>query len=160
MTEQKTRNYAESFKLFKPRKTGDGVASQWEINVKKEAVFLTLARQRKDKDKHATFEWKEKPIVMKLDISDIGEILAVLYKRQNGLGPTSEKGHKGLFHQTERGNTVLRLEKSNQGNGFYLQINQKIKNEDVQTLKHHISDGEGLTLSVLLTEAIRKIMNW
>jgi len=154
------KNYAQSFKLFKPRKTGDGVASQWEINIRKEAVFLTLARQESDKDGHATFGWKENPIVMKLDINDIGEILAVLYKRQNGLGLSSEKGYKGLFHQTERGNTVLRLEKSTGGSGFYIQVNQKIKDQELQTLKHHISEGEGLTLSVLLTEAIRKIMNW
>lgn len=159
-TQSQPKQYPQAFKLFKPRKSGDGVASQWEIQIEKNAVFLTLARQGKEKDGHATFEWKTKPIVMKLDINDIGEIIAVLYKRQDGLGPIGEKGRKGLFHQTPKGNTVLRLEKSTKNSGFYLQINQKIQNEDLQILQHHISDGEGITLSVLLTEAIRRIMNW
>lgn len=156
-----SKNYPKAFKLFKPRKARDGVASQWEINVDKEAVFLILARQGSEKDGHATFEWKDKAIVMKLDVSDIGEILAVLYKRQDGVGQIDDKGgNKGLYHQTEKGNTILRFERATNKFGFFMQINQKNKDEEVRKLAHNISEGESIVLGTLLTEAIRKIMNW
>jgi hypothetical protein len=155
------RRFNKAFQIYKPRRDGGGCASGWELNAEKEAVFLEMAAQigKMEGDENARFDWPNK-LVMKLGVTDIGEIIAVLERRQKGIGPQKEGRHRGLFHQTAGGSTTLAFEESKQQAGWHLRIGVQKTGADVQNLSHSITPGEGATLLVLLRLAIERIYRW
>lgn len=152
--------YAEPFSLYKARKDGIGVASQFKINANKRAVFLEAAQQTEAIDKHgnAKFDWKNK-VCFKLGISDIGEILAVLHNMKQGVGQLKNGNYTGLYHQTSDGDAVLNFRRKNDKNGFYMSLSVR-RGDQQKKIQHSISYGEGISLSVLLRQAIEIIYNW
>jgi len=107
---------------------------------------------------NARFDWANK-LIMKLGVTDIGEILAVLERRQKGVGPQKDGRHRGLFHQTAGGSTTLLFEESQQA-GWHLRIGVQKTGAAVQNLTHSISPGEGAVLLVLLRLAVERIYRW
>lgn len=152
------KQYTESFKIFKPRKTKDGCASQWQLNKEKQCVFLEFANQNKTDEN--TFDWQNKT-TMKLGISDIGEILATFLGMQDGIGLKDEKGrYKGLYHQTSKGNTILQLAKGNNG-GYFIRLSGKLNEEkEAKVYQHAITFGEAAVLRSLLNCAVERIYEW
>jgi len=152
--------YADSLKMYKARKDGSGVASQLDMNVNSKSVFLGMANQDGPiKDNKSKFDW-EKQIRFKLGMQDIGEILAVLEGRQDGVGQVhSDTGkHRGLFHQSENGNAVLYFTRG-RSTGFYIKLSVR-RGEDQRELQHTMTNGEGVILGILLKNAVSAIYNW
>jgi len=151
------------FKLYKPRNGGGGCASSWDFSTKHQCVFVEMAKQNttNDDNGNATFDWKS-PIRVKLGVSDIGEIMSVLEKRQNGVGVLSNthSKHKGLFHRNDKGNAVLSFE-TGQTTGYNLRISSK-KNDDKDPVvfSHSITNGEACVLLSLLRAAVVSIYKW
>lgn len=152
--------YAKSFKMYKARKDGSGVASQLDLNTKGGYVFLSMASQLGPiKDNKSKFDW-EKQAKFKLSMQDIGEILAVLDGKQDGVGPVHpDTGkYRGLFHQSENGNAVLYFTKG-RSTGFYMKLSLR-RGDDQRELQHTLTNGEGVVLANLLTAAIVAIYKW
>ncbi len=154
-----TIEYGEPFKIFKPRKDISGCASQWSLASKKNAVFLEFAHQKKSSGPNSAFDW-EKKISMKLDIADIGEILSALDGDKSGVGPLSGSERKGLFHKNKNGNTILRLQRGNESENWYIKISSKSSNGEVRAMQHAITLGEAKIICCLLRGAVGIIHGW
>ncbi len=154
------KRYVQQYKIFKPNKSLQGAASQWELNAEKGMMFVEFANQKTTEDKSVSFDWEDK-IVMKLGVSDIGDILATLVGLQDGIGPKDGEGRrKGIYHQTDKGNTILQLAKKNGADVFYIRISKKPKNGQPIVATHSMTLGEGMVLSTLLRRAIEVIHLW
>lgn len=154
------KKYPMSFKIFKPRNNGEGAASQWELNKDKECMFVEFALQNETKDHSYSFDWNNKAI-MKLGLTDIGEILATLTDLQNGMGPLDGEGRsKGIYHQTPKGNTILQLAKNKKTTGYFIRLSQKLQGQDPKVFQHAITFAEVSLLIVLLRRAIQQIYDW
>ena len=152
--------FSKGLVLYKAKNDGNGAASQWNLGSKKDCVFLEMAHQKGKDDKgNARFDWDNK-IRFKLGEADIGEILAVLVGLQQGVGPL-DKGkckHKGLFHSSHGGNSILYFGKDEYGRyRIYLSVK---KGEEKTAVQHTLSNGEACLLSTLLRRAIEVIYLW
>ncbi len=163
---QGERQYAPSWTIYKPRKDGGGCASSWELDLKKGCVWMAMAPQigKMEGDDNAKFDWKNKRQI-KLGLADIGELVSVLQRRQDGAGPPSNREgsskHRGLYHKNASGSTTLAFDKANQGTGWYLKMGvQKAGEKEVQSLSHAVTLGEGCVLLTLLLRAIELIVRW
>ena len=153
--------YAKSFVMYKPRRSGDGSASQWSIASNRECMFLEMSNQTgKDKNGNATFAWADK-IIFKLGEGDIGELLAVIAGVKRGVGPldTNKGKHKGLFHTNDKGNSVLYFARDQNTNCLNIFLSTK-KGDEKTIAKHTITDGEACVLGTLLRRAIEIMYKW
>lgn len=161
-------NYLEAFKIYKPRKSGDGVASQWEFSRKipetddkperAACMFVVFADQIEGEGRLAKFDWPNK-VTMKLGITDIGEILSVFTGLQKDVGPKQSDGKgKGIYHETQKGNTILQLKKED--NIFYIRLSQKLKGQDAKVFLHSLNYSEVSVLTTLFRRAIELMYAW
>jgi len=153
--------YPEAYTIYRARTDGNGVASQWSIGSKRNCVFLEMSSQKGKNDKgNAIFDWDNK-ISFKLGDSDIGEILAVLIGRQEGVGPfdIGRGKHKGLFHSNQSGNAVLYFSRDKSGSHFNICLSVKKGNEPIR-VQHTITNGEACLISTLLRRAIEIMYKW
>jgi hypothetical protein len=157
----KKRKYITPFRIFKPRKNGAGAASQWEFSMENKCMFVEFANQKDGDMNNTSFDWNQKSI-MKLSIIDIGEILAVFLKMQNGIGLQDSEGkYKGLYHQNPKGNKILQLAKNTKRPGYYIRLSSKLQGDSKpKTFEHAITCGEAVILSTLLRRAIEVIHGW
>jgi len=155
------RVYPKEFIMYKARKDGSGIASQFGPSSKGDSVFLSLAKQvgAMDENFNAKFDWDNKSS-FKLSASDVGEILAVLDGQQNAVGPyDNERGkHKGLFHKSGEGHAVLYFTKG-MNSGFFMRLDVR-RGEDKRELQHTITNGEGIVLATLLRDELIKMHHW
>lgn len=154
------RTYTKTFQIYKPRRDGGGCASGWELGSKKDAVFLAVAGQigKMEGEDNAKFDWANK-LQMKLGVTDIGEIVACLERRQKGIGPLKDGKHRGLFHKNASGTATLLFEEGQSG-GWYMKIGIQRTGGTVQNLTHSLTFGEGATLLVLLRVAVERMYGW
>lgn len=139
--------------FYKANKTNTGAAAQFDLNAAKQAIFLEAALQTGEQ----TFDWGNK-IIVKLDVPDIGKLLAVLVKAtaQAKLfhDPTKREGYSGSTL-----NTTVELSKGAQY-GYYLKISQQGQDKAVKAVSLSLSDDEAQVLRVLLERAIERIYGW
>jgi len=154
------KGYTQAYRIYKARKTADGVASQFDFNIKTKLLFLEMASQSQDKDDqgNALFNWKDK-ISFKLGISDIGEILCVLVGKQSGVGSMRDAKYKGLYHQSSGGDSVLYFEKGNNG-GYYMKLSVRRDGKDRRQLEQLLTNSEGIILSTLLRNVVEAKYEW
>jgi len=92
---------------------------------------------------------------MKLGISDIGEILSVLNKNQDGVGPKNDSGiRKGLYHKNQKGNTILTFTYIDTSEIFGIRLSKKNGNDPVQKFQHMVTVGEAETLKIFLNRCV------
>lgn len=149
---------AKDFRVYRANKTNSGVASSWQLSYKdkekfdKYMMFLQMAKQSPDVDKNnnAQFLWKE-GVTVKLGENDIGQILAVLERRQE---------LAKLFHESpDGGNKVINLTAVE--NGYTLYVSAKAKDaKDSIRFNQTLSFGEASILCTLIKTAIQKIYGW
>lgn len=149
-----------TFRVYKPNKQGTGSASQWQLSYKSDdrynpwKLFYEIAKQTViDENGNARFDW-ENSIKVKMDISDIGEILAVLEQKQQQVGQDGK-----IFHKTEANNKVINFFFNEKTNNFFIKVSRQTT-EGVVALQQNMSIGEGCTLRILLHEAILKLSYW
>jgi hypothetical protein len=145
------RQYHGQYAIYKPTRSGKGGVLRFELSPERSAVFVEGAHQAEGELRR--FAWQKK-IVMKWGLSDIGEALAVIERRQ----PEAR-----LFHQTARGSTAfeLRHQTDRQPPNFFATISrQKADTKDVDRLGVSVSPGEASVLAALLRQAAVVLSGW
>lgn len=125
-----------------------------DLNAEKQSIFIDISKQIGEQK----FDWDNK-ITMKLSITDIGKMLAVL---------TGSLKNSKLYHDPSKGqyesakdtrNTVLEFSKGISF-GYTLKASEQGTNGSVQSIVVPISEDEGEVICVLLEASIRKIYGW
>lgn len=141
-------SYKQGLRYYHPSASGRGAALQLEPHFSNQArdryncFFLEMAAQQtsmgssSDSQKHATFNWQDK-LTVKLDFTDICELLVVLEGRSQRVG--GARG--GLFHQHGDVNTIISCQKGDKS-GYLLGLSRK----DMQS-------GRTKRIHMLLSEA-------
>lgn len=148
----------KSLRFYKAQRDSSGAASQWDLNLKDEAVFFTMSNQlnMQDEKGNSTFDWEHKS-VFKLGIQDIGELLAVLEGKKDGVGPyDNQQKHKGLYHSWKDINSVLYFTRGREV-GFFVSLSVK-KGEQQNRVRHSLTDGEGSSLHVFLKKSLELML--
>jgi hypothetical protein len=138
MTTQQQTNHETETKMYNERLTfyhangqGTGAAVQLEPRLNQQpgdrynCFFLEMARQKSVAHRgeggaaHATFDWEQK-ITVKLDFTDISELLTVLDGVTDHVGGKREM----LYHQSGDANTMIRFSRHESG-GIALSLSRK-----------------------------------
>jgi uncharacterized protein YndB with AHSA1/START domain len=144
-------SYTGQFAIYKPAKSGRGGVLRFELNPRTRAVFVEGARQAPGEIRR--FVWQKK-IVMKWGLSDVGESLAVIERRQ----PLAK-----LFHKTQKGSTAFELKYQGErepANYFATLSRQDAETKEVEKLGVALSPGEAATLACLLRYAVVALVGW
>lgn len=150
----------KSFRIYRANKTNTGTASEWQLAYKpnekfdKNILFLVVAKQTGvDANDNATFGWKEdSKITVKLEATDIGELLSVLERRKN---------NAKLYHESPAGgNKGIALSKNDNEDGYYLKVSYQDKEKKLTAYQQVLSIGDAAVLAVLLRRAIEVIFDW
>ncbi len=161
-TEGTGNGYRQGLRFYHPSASGRGAAMQLEprFSTPQEAryncFFLEMASQqtpprggRGETRVPATFNWQEK-LAVKLEFSDICEMLVVLEGRADKVGG----GRGGLFHQTETGNTIITCQKGEQG-GYLIGLSRKdAKSGRTQRVSMVLGEAEALGLRQVLASSL------
>ncbi len=135
--------------LWKPNKEGKGNAAIFEYSGEKASVFVTMMPQVPGEQRR--FD-QAKKVNLKLGPSDIGEILAVLNGRIEGIGRKNDAGFwSGLHHESPSGVTKISLSKGDYGLVFRVASERG----EVKTANSvGISTGEAEQLKVFLSQCL------
>ena len=146
-----SRGPYREYTIYKPLRSGKGGVLRFELNPQTPAVFVTVARQVAGEQRR--FDWENK-VVMKWGLSDIGEILAALERRQD---------EAKLYHSTDKANTAFELKHQGERtppNYFASMSRQKADTREVERLGVAVSLGEASVLSALLRYAALVLSSW
>ncbi len=152
----------KEFRIYKPNKDKTGAATKFQLSLKKYdkyeefILFLESAKQTGlDSDGNASFGWKDTTlkVIMKLEPTDIGELLLVLTGQKEKVG-----SGKGLYHENTKGNTILQFERKGD-TGYAYRLSNK-QGDKLLAIQHMISPAEGEILRVLLTTALNRSFGW
>jgi hypothetical protein len=157
-----TKSYHQKLAFYHPNSAGNGVAMQLEprVNRKEEdrynCFFLELAGQKtavvRDGDKRApaTFDWEHK-LTVKLDFTDICELLTVLEGRAEKVGGQ----RNGLYHQNGASSTVITFQKNTEKSGYFLGLSRKGQ-QDGQLVRLHmvLSESEAIGLRCIMQTSL------
>jgi hypothetical protein len=148
---ERETKFNPSYKIYKPnfKDSSKGAASSWEWNPKTGNFFLTVAKQSGEKSEGGkpTFAWKNNAETFKLAEVDLAEICLVLEGKKEFLGQSDGAKGKGLFHQTQYGNSILKIYKTDYGLGMELSCK---KGDNRFWGGHRLTQGECKYLSVIL----------
>jgi hypothetical protein len=161
-TSAPTKSYAQKLAFYHPNSAGNGVAMQLEprINRKEDdrynCFFLELAAQKTaatrngEKKAPATFDWEHK-LTVKLDFTDICEILTVLEGRVEKAGGQ----RNGLYHQNGASCTLITFQKNTEKGGYLVGLSKKGQ-QDGQAIRLHIclSESEAIGLRCIFQTSL------
>ena len=144
--------------FYHPNAAGNGVALQLEPKVRRResdrfnCFFFEMAGQKKapepegDRRVYPAFDWENR-LTVKMEFPDICEMLMVLEGKQDRVG-----GQKnGLYHDSEKANTVISFGKNTEKGGYLFGLSRKAK-ESGQLTRLHIglSEAEATGLRSIL----------
>jgi hypothetical protein len=144
--------YNKKVVFYKPRKTGNGSAMQFDLNAKKESVFLEAARQAEAK----RFDWGNK-MIFKLAPVDLSKLLVVLEDKKPSIELFHDPGKSRFVSESPVQNASLSINKSDYG--YYLKLTQKTSS-GLKTVALTLTDDEALLLRVMLETALKRIYSW
>lgn len=144
---------------YRANAKGTGSAIKFELHPAHEdtqgSIFVTLARQKTvgsgqgDGRVFPTFDWKE-AILLKLDRSDLSQILQVLRGMQESIN-----GDKGLFHQGVRGSASIRFTHQIEPRpGYMLSVRKTYTSGEQRTGYYFFDTSEAFTLMLALERAL------
>ncbi len=146
-------NRLPKLEFYKPNRESHGAAVQFDLAVDKQCIFLEASNQNGEH----SFDWQNK-LVVKLDIVDVGKLLAVLNRAAGQTkifhDPSKREGYAG----TTLNNTIEFMKGTQYG--FYLKISQQSSDRSVKAVSLPLSDDEAQVLRVLLEKAIERIYGW
>lgn len=153
---QGQNKYPQTLAFYKPNKQGKGGAFQFKPSTYvisdeevKHSIFIEAASQNGAGEKD--FDWKNKS-KMKLGLNDIGQIKAVLERRESEVS---------LFHKSKSGISTLKLtEQPVDRTGYYLSISNKPNSGDSTNVSIPLTTGDASNLLDALRHAVIKILNW
>ncbi len=149
-----------NYRVYKANKQGTGSATEWQLSFKGQEkfspwkLFFSIAKQlEKDANGNPRFDW-DNAICVKMDITDISEIIAVLEDQQK------EAGNGGkIFHQHGTENKIINFIQNREHGGYFMKISHQSQ-KGVITLQQNLTMGEGCALRILLQNAVLKLTNW
>lgn len=131
--------------FWRPNQKNTGSVAFLESNIR--GVFLSFMPQGNVNGKK--FD-KSKKINAALGIEDIGEMLAVINGRTEGLGKKTDKGFSGLIHKIQGSNNSSIIGFSPSENGYYLSLSAVRDGGSPQRLSVSLGAGNMETLGVFL----------
>ena len=149
-----------SFRVYRANKQENGTASEWQLSYKNQEkynpwkLFFSIATQAgKDDNGNARFDW-ENAIKVKMEVSDLCEILAVLEHKQQ------QAGHGGkIFHKRGDENKIITFFHNEDNNNYFMKVSHQSP-KGVVAYQLNLSIAEGCALRVLIEQAIIKLTNW
>jgi hypothetical protein len=149
-----------AYRVYRANKQENGTASEWQLSFKSQEkynpwkLFYSIASQAGiDENGNARFDW-ENATRVKMDVSDLCKILAVLEHKQ------SQAGHGGkIFHKHGNDNKIINFIHNENSNNYFMKVSHQSP-AGVVTLQQNLSIGEGCALRVLIEQAIIKLTNW
>lgn len=118
-----TKKWNPKVAYWKARKDNSGTAVVFEAG---RDCFFMMAFPQVGEEK---FDYNSR-VIAKLGVNDVGEILAVLGRRIPGLGKRNDNGQfSGLYHQTDKANTIIGLSFDEEKNTFWCSISKKNKDD-------------------------------
>lgn len=167
-------NKRQEFRVYRPNKNGSGAASAFQFVDKEKSyktkdkeekviysegmLFWTMAQQTgTDANGNASFGWGQqgKHVVVKLEETDVGEILSVIRGFKASAGTD-----KGMFHQNATGNSVINFSAKEDNSGFYVKISAKKDKEEKVAVQHVLSLADAMVLETLLRQFLVKKYGW
>lgn len=143
------------YTMFRPNKDGKGAGAVLNFNPETGDAYLSMMPQNGEK----SFDSQAK-LNAKLGQNDIGEILAVLTGRTNGLGTEKDGKWSGLLHtsgQNKERITVIGL--SPYQGRLYLSVSVKVnKTADATRLSVGLSHGDEQNLRLFFEEIGRNML--
>jgi len=138
-----------SLSFWKARKDGNGSSAHLDFNLDKKSIFLSFMPQKGTDERN--FD-KDKKITSKLNLQDVGEMLAVCRRHIDGVGRKEGDKYKGLFHSSpnENDNSIIGFEKW-KDIGYYLSLSVK-RNGNSQRESVLLSYGEVEQLHLFLVK--------
>lgn len=149
-----------TYRVYRANKQGNGTATEWQLSFKSQEqyspwkMFFSIAKQvEQDNNGNARFDW-ENAIRVKMDVSDLCEILAVLEHKQ------AQAGNGGkIFHKMGNDNKIINFFHNESTNNYFLKVSHQTT-EGVVASQQNISIAEGCALRVLIEQAIVKLTYW
>ena len=148
------------YRVYKANKQGTGSATEWQLSFKSQEkfspwkLFFTIASQlEKDENGNPHFDW-DKAIRVKMDVSDVSEILAVLegYQKEAGYGGK-------IFHKHGDENKIINFIHNPENGNYFIKVSHQSSN-GVMALQQNMTIAEGCALRILLQNALLKLTNW
>jgi len=139
----------QQYAIYKPTRNNTGGVLRLHLVCEKDALFAESARQ----DGEKSFDWQRK-ITMKWGLGDIGEVLAVLERRQR---------EAKLFHKTEKQSTTfqIRHQAEAERNNYFAQMTKQVaETKEVTRVAIPLSQGEAAVLATLLRTATVRLAGW
>jgi hypothetical protein len=150
----------QQIRIYRTNKENKGFATAWQLSFKKDAeydpylFFLVMAKQDGlNENGNAKYDWKG-AINVKLGVFELGEIIAVLDGRKTSVGYNGS-----LYHQTDQGNKIIKLNATDKGYSLTVSSQDTNKN-NLGPFYQTLSDGEAVVLSTMLKKAIERIFGW
>lgn len=146
---------AKRLSFWRPNSNGTGAAGFLEFNGKD--VWLSFMPQGGTDGKK--FD-KNKKINAKLGITDIGEMLAVINGRKEGLGQKNDKGYfSGLIHKIRDSKNSSIIGLSPTGSTYYLTLSAVRDGKENQRLSVGLSGGDMEVLGAFLRTVLVELFN-
>ena len=142
-------DYGPEYAVYKPTSSGKGGVMRWRLDLPNSSVFVDAAPQLAQRK----FDWENK-VYMKWGISDIGEILAVLERRQDAAE---------LYHESPSGVATfsIKYQRDRKPANYFLQLSRKPKDAaDKSSVAVPVSQAEAATLCVLMRASVVRILKW
>ncbi|MEI6563920.1 MAG: hypothetical protein WCO42_06410 [bacterium] len=147
---------------YHPTSSGNGVALQIDPRVNRRegdrynCFFFEMAAQKtapeRDGEKrgYSSFDWENK-LTVKMDFGDLCELLLVLEGKQERVG-----GQKnGLYHDTEKANTVISFGRIPEKSGYSFGLSRKEKESGKLTrLTIGLSEAEAIGLRCIIQSGL------
>jgi len=148
-TNTTTAPRAQRLAFYHPTGAGNGTALQLEPRLNRrgsdryDCFFMDMAAQKtagcRDGDRRvpATFDWENK-MTVKLDFTDICELLAVLEGRSDQAGGQ----RNGIYHDNGKACTIISFNRNREKGGYHLSLSKKNKDQGAQVTRLHMSLSE------------------
>ncbi len=147
------QNFEKKFKVYKPNKTGNGAALQFDFNEEKKSVFVEMAKQTGPQ----LFDWSNK-LSFKMAVTDISKLLLVLEAKVKNIELFHDPSKGGYAVSAETRNSTVSFMKMDRG--FYFKLSTQAQGGQVASVALPISDDEAIILRILLEKAVEKIYGW
>lgn len=150
--------------IYKANKRKTGSCVQFKMGSKNDCMFLELAKQVRDMDDPAPYDWQNTKIIVKLGIVDITKIMA--YFAPQLMYYRTTPAPLELFHRTSTGSKTISLKwQCNEYKGkttysYYLTVSSKQGSQDPIRIACPISLDEVELLKVGFTRALEIILAW
>lgn len=149
-----------TYRVYKANKQGNGSATEWQLSFKSQEqynpwkLFFSIATQTTtDENGNARFDW-ENAIRVKMDVSDLCEILAVLEHKQSQVGNNGK-----IFHKMGNDNKIINFFHNENTNNYFIKVSHQTTG-GVVSHQQNMSIAEGCALRVLIEQAIVKLTYW